>query len=408
MTARSHITENTKKQPVSTALAQGMFQSRPFVVQPQTEEQSQQPDLKTELQRAERYGHRLDRIASIKPPVQAKLTIGQPGDRYEQEADRVAARVVNQIHAPTAQRQEMPEEDELQMKPEIGTIQRETMADRDEELQMKPSGGGMTAAPDLEASIQQARGSGQPLADSIREPMEQAFGADFSSVKVHTDTQSDRLNRSIQAKAFTTGQDVFFRQGEYNPGSRGGQELLAHELTHVVQQSGEARTVQRAEEKEKIVEGGFYLDHKLGNSNLAEYHSVLPPRENNPQVYFRAMNNEEYAQLSTTGHFNIADSYQGISPSFQYVKKYFGKNNSHYIVEFLVTAKEINLKSEFKYAGTGEKAEAGVMSLGLGSKATPSKSGEKAAGGEYFMYLLKSGLIKWRLVRYIGSKPPKR
>jgi hypothetical protein len=71
--------------------------------------------------------------------------------------------------------------------------------------------------------------------------MGQAMGADFSGVKVHTDAQSDQLNQSIQAKAFTTGQDVFFRQGEYNPGSRGGQELIAHELTHVVQQKGGER-----------------------------------------------------------------------------------------------------------------------------------------------------------------------
>ena len=69
------------------------------------------------------------------------------------------------------------------------------------------------------------------------------MGADFSGVRVHTDTQSDQLNRSIQAKAFTTGQDVFFRSGEYNPGSKGGQELIAHELTHVVQQNGS--TVQK-------------------------------------------------------------------------------------------------------------------------------------------------------------------
>jgi hypothetical protein len=71
--------------------------------------------------------------------------------------------------------------------------------------------------------------------------MEKAFGGvDFSQVKVHNDAVSDQLNQSIQARAFTTGQDVFFRGGEYNPGSRGGQELLAHELTHVVQQSGGA------------------------------------------------------------------------------------------------------------------------------------------------------------------------
>ena len=96
----------------------------------------------------------------------------------------------------------------------------------------------MAATPNLETSIQGARGSGQPLDENIRQPMEKAFGGvDFSQVKVHDDTQSDQLNKSIQARAFTTGTDVFFRGGEYNPGSRGGQELIAHELTPVVQQN---------------------------------------------------------------------------------------------------------------------------------------------------------------------------
>ncbi|MBX9257744.1 DUF4157 domain-containing protein, partial [Desmonostoc muscorum CCALA 125] len=148
----------------------------------------------------------------------------------------------------TLQRESLPEEEEeeeeLQMKSlDNSTLQRESLPEEEEELQMKPmvqrqAKGGMAANPDLEASINQARGGGQPIADNIREPMEQAFGADFSGVKVHIDSQSDELNQSIQARAFTTGQDVFFRQGEYNPGSRGGQELLAHELTHVVQQNG--------------------------------------------------------------------------------------------------------------------------------------------------------------------------
>jgi hypothetical protein len=105
-------------------------------------------------------------------------------------------------------------------------------------LQLQGGHGGMAATPELESSIQRLRGSGQPLADTVREPMERAFGADFSGVKVHTDAQSDQLNQSIQAKAFTTGGDIFFREGAYDPQSRGGQELIAHELTHVVQQTG--------------------------------------------------------------------------------------------------------------------------------------------------------------------------
>ncbi|MDB9327873.1 DUF4157 domain-containing protein, partial [Nodularia spumigena CS-590/02] len=144
--------------------------------------------------------------------------------------------------ADSIQRQE-DDEEELQMKSLADSIQRVEIDD-EEELQMKSQVqrqeaiGGGEASTDLESSINSARVGGQAIADNIREPMEVAFGTDFSGVKVHTDGQSDQLNRSIQARAFTTGQDVFFRSGGYNPGSRGGQELLAHELTHVVQQNG--------------------------------------------------------------------------------------------------------------------------------------------------------------------------
>jgi len=68
--------------------------------------------------------------------------------------------------------------------------------------------------------------------------MESAFGTDFSGVRVHTDAEADALNQAVNAVAFTTGQDVFFRQGAYNPSHSSGRELLAHELTHVVQQGG--------------------------------------------------------------------------------------------------------------------------------------------------------------------------
>jgi hypothetical protein len=91
----------------------------------------------------------------------------------------------------------------------------------------------------VERSIDAGRGGGQGLDHATRTQMESSFGADFGGVRVHTDAQADSLNRALSARAFTTGQDVFFRQGEYNPGSSGGRELLAHELTHVVQQNGD-------------------------------------------------------------------------------------------------------------------------------------------------------------------------
>jgi hypothetical protein len=88
----------------------------------------------------------------------------------------------------------------------------------------------------LAQAVDDRRGHGQPLADRTRDQMEPALKQDLSGVRVHTDAAADRLSRDFSAKAFTTGQDVFFRQGAYDPGSSSGDKLLAHELTHVVQQ----------------------------------------------------------------------------------------------------------------------------------------------------------------------------
>lgn len=159
--------------------------------------------------------------------VQAKLTIGQPNDQYEQEADRVAREVVGQINSPVSAAPQ--QNDELQMKPQ---------------LQLREAVGGGEASTALESEINRAKSGGQSLDRGLQRSMGVAMGADFSSVKVHVDDRADRLNRSIQARAFTTGPNVFFKRGEYNPGTKGGQELIAHELTHVVQQ-GSANSVQR-------------------------------------------------------------------------------------------------------------------------------------------------------------------
>lgn len=97
-----------------------------------------------------------------------------------------------------------------------------------------------TVAPEVEQTIQQARGGGQALDQHVRAQMEPALQANFSGVRVHTGSEADSLNRALSARAFTTGQDIFFKQGEYSPGSSTGRELLAHELTHVVQQNGDA------------------------------------------------------------------------------------------------------------------------------------------------------------------------
>jgi hypothetical protein len=78
---------------------------------------------------------------------------------------------------------------------------------------------------------------GESLPDDVRAPMEQSFGADFGRVHVHADERSDVLNRALDAEAFTSGEHIFFRRNQFRPHSSRGHELLAHELTHVVQQA---------------------------------------------------------------------------------------------------------------------------------------------------------------------------
>jgi hypothetical protein len=90
---------------------------------------------------------------------------------------------------------------------------------------------------ETEARIEQERDEGQALDTAFQKQMSQKTGFDFSQVKVHTTPEADALSRELGAEAFTTGSDIFFRDGAYAPGSSGGQELLVHEMTHVVQQS---------------------------------------------------------------------------------------------------------------------------------------------------------------------------
>ena len=183
-----------------------------------------------------------------RPIVQTKLTIGRPNDKYEQEADRVAAQVVRQINRPAPKT--TPQEGMVQGKKEekgkeknpdaaksdISAKPQEITIQRMPSIQTQEAIGGGEASAELSAQINQARGGGQTLDPGLQQSMGQAMGADFSGVRVHTDAQADKLNRSLRSRAFTRGKDVFFKTGEYQPYSRGGKELISHELTHVLQQ----------------------------------------------------------------------------------------------------------------------------------------------------------------------------
>jgi hypothetical protein len=101
----------------------------------------------------------------------------------------------------------------------------------------KDVGGAFELDNDTAGLIDGQRGRGAALDSSVQAQMEQQTGHDLSGVQVHTDGHADALSRSLGAKAFTTGRDVFFREGAYAPQSSTGQDLLTHELTHVIQQS---------------------------------------------------------------------------------------------------------------------------------------------------------------------------
>ena len=185
-------------------------------------------------------GKEFDHESLTASGIQTKLTVGAPGDVYEQEADRVAAQVMSMPdNSPQVQRFAQ-EENPVQMKSLAHSITPLVQRRVDESVQMRElvqrvfQAGGTEASGDLESSLNASKGGGSPLAPSVRAFMEPRFGADFSSVRVHTGGEAVQMNRELGAQAFTHGSDVYFGAGK-EPGNN---ELTAHELTHVVQQTG--------------------------------------------------------------------------------------------------------------------------------------------------------------------------
>ncbi|SFW78415.1 eCIS core domain-containing protein [Chitinophaga sancti] len=170
------------------------------------------------------------------PVVQAKLNVNSPGDKYEQEADAVADKVSlmpdSAAKAPAVQRKcaKCEEED----KKEQGVMRKEAAE------------GGIQAPPQFESKLADTKGAGMPMAADTRSFMEGAFQTDLSHVRIHNNAAATSMSSTIQAKAFTHGSDIYFNSGQYNPQSKEGKHLLAHELTHTQQQGKTGGAVQRA------------------------------------------------------------------------------------------------------------------------------------------------------------------
>lgn len=165
-----------------------------------------------------------------KPILQPKLTVGAPNDRYEQEADRVADQIMR-MSEPTMQRQIEPEEEEKGMVQRKGIADSITPLQRDSNDPHQPS--------EVPPSVHEVlRSPGQSLDPATRAVMEPRFGHDFSQVRVHTGAAAERSAEEVSAKAYTVEHNIVFGASRFSPSTNEGQRLMAHELTHVVQQSG--------------------------------------------------------------------------------------------------------------------------------------------------------------------------
>ena len=259
--------------------------------------------------------------------VQPKVKVGQPGDKYEVEADQVADQVVNKqqpgaastITATPASVQTMSEDEQIQEKPiaeriqplthlsgtsplqrmeeeesvqlqeeeEVQTMPEEDvqmqeeedvqmmseeediqlqededvqmqeeeevqmMAEEDVQLQEEevqarenPGNTGLNTTANISRTIRNTRGQGSPLPGGVQSQMESGFGADFSGVRIHTGSESVAMNQTLGAQAFTNGNDIHFNQNRFNPATTEGQTLLAHELTHTIQQGASGPATQ--------------------------------------------------------------------------------------------------------------------------------------------------------------------
>ena len=171
--------------------------------------------------------------------IQRKLSVGKEDDEFEKEADSTADRVMRLPETNFIQRKcaDCGGEDKVQRK-----IVNENAAPI---IQSKPAGH-MVIGESTFRAIQLSRGRGSSLSGHMQSFMSSRMGTDFSGVKIHTNTEAVQLSKGLNAKAFTRGNDIYFNEGQYRPESAEGKRLLAHELTHTIQQGNGADTVQRA------------------------------------------------------------------------------------------------------------------------------------------------------------------
>lgn len=209
------------------------------------------------------FGHDYSRSPAGLPTagvIQTKLAINMPGDEYEQEADRAADQVMR-MPAPSAQR--MCTECEEADRTATGTIRRMHAATLSPNSLRRQQAGADAPidAPQIVSDV--VSEPGHPLDPLVRSFMEPRFGRDFQHVRIHTGARAAESARAANAVAYTVGQDVVFGEGAYRPDADAGRRLIAHELTHVIQQGTTDTSVLPDSENEFADSGARYADQGL-------------------------------------------------------------------------------------------------------------------------------------------------
>jgi len=293
--------------------------------------------------------------------VQAKLTIGQSNNKYEQEADSVADNVMrmpepklqrqpeaeeeeeviqtkslsNQI-TPVVQRQEQPsdeEDEELQTKSQDGMLQRQAEVEDEETIQTRSSSNHTaTVGETTNSRIQSLKGGGQPLPANQRNFYESRMGYNFGGVRIHTDSNAADTAQSVQAKAFTVGNNIVFNSGQYVPNNDESKRLLAHELTHVIQQGQSGINNARVQRKpdKKIIEkkpakkSNFTVDLSTPISNpkfkfnkTADQLNAWEKAVFNSKIKFEFSTNSVAMKSGETGSSVSSLSFSFENPQFQ-------------------------------------------------------------------------------------------
>ncbi|HLP88453.1 MAG TPA: DUF4157 domain-containing protein [Nostocaceae cyanobacterium] len=257
-----------------------LIQARPLINPPQqvNAENAQKPVKTIKTQTAEEW--KKDNVflkaietleAQQQREIQAKLTVGEPGDKYEQEADAMASKVLSMPD--TAVQRES--EEKVQTKPLANGITPVVQ-------RAARTNGGVQTNGNLESRLNSSKGGGSPLPHQVRNFMEPRFGADFSRVRVHTDNNAVQMSRELGAQAFTHGSDIYYGEGK----APGNNELTAHELTHVVQQTGAVQQQKKPQKptissKEIPVLGGIAPKSNV----LSHVQSLGGTAGNNSSIY---------------------------------------------------------------------------------------------------------------------------